>query len=541
MDKAKAEVQELGRAVTARLDAQQASIFDAHVQLLSDPLLIDRTVSSIRTDHRNADFIFWNVTKEIGEQLSSLGDAYFSERTHDIYDVARRVIKFIGLLKNPHGSTIPEGSIVVANDLGPSETAQLRRDKIAGFCTNSGGPASHTAIMAKALKLPAVVGLDFITHYVRTGDFMIVDGTDGAVILNPTKEQIEYYRGVAAQYDRDRDDLEGIRELPAETICGQRVALEANIEFSSELAAVLHERADGIGLFRTEYFFIDRSTLPTEEEQETAYRDVMEAMHPANVVLRTLDVGGDKLASTIPLPVESNPFLGLRAIRLCLAYPDLFKSQLRPMIRAASGREIHILLPMVSGIEEVLTARKLIDSVSDELRKNGVAMPTRILVGAMIEIPSAALQARAMAKHVDFFSIGTNDLTQYTLAVDRVNKMVGNLYHETHPAVLHLIQMVVRAGAETGTPVTVCGEMAGDPTTAALLIGMGVRSLSMSPSLISQVKKMIRSVDIKFLEGVAEKVLCMTTGTEVREALEAEIDGALTRQNENELRKRNGS
>ena len=525
VEQAKVEVTELARAVTRRLDAQQAAIFDAHVTLLGDPLLLDRTLERIREEHCNAEYIFWGVTRDIGAQLSSLGDSYFTERTHDLYDIARRVLKFLREIKNPGGVQMPEGAIIVAEDLGPSETAQLRRDKIAGFCTNSGGPTSHTAIMAKALLLPAVVGLDFITHYVRTGDTVILDGTEGRVILNPTPALLEEYARKAEALAVHRDGLRQMCNLPAITTDGVRVSLEANIEFADEVDEVLSQGADGIGLYRTEYFFIERNTLPTNEEQRDDYRRVMDGMGDAPVVFRTLDVGGDKLAASVATAPESNPFLGLRALRLCLANPELFRLQLRPLLEAGSGRELRILLPMVSNVDEVEEARRHIDAMRLSLQSKRIEPPTTIHVGAMIEIPSAALQAHQLAEYVDFFSIGTNDLTQYTLAVDRVNKLVGHLYQETHPAVLHLIRNVVRAGEDTGTPVTVCGEMAGDPMLAMLLVGMGVRSLSMSPMLIGPVKQSLRQHSAAELQSIAEEALQLPKAKAIRRCLQERLRG----------------
>lgn len=519
VEMAREEVRDLGRTVAQRLDANQAAIFDAHLFLLEDPLLIDRTIQRVRETARNSEYIFWSLTREIGDQLQSLGDSYFSERSHDLYDVARRVLKFLNELNEPEGIGLPSGSIVIANDLGPGETAQFHKDAIAGLCTNTGGPTSHTAIMAKALSLPAVVGLDFLTHYVRTGDFLIVDGTEGKVILNPAPDQIEYYKERAEEYRQTRSQLLQISSLPAETQDGQLVSLNANIEFTTEVDFALIQGADGIGLYRTEYLYIERRTLPTEEEQEADYAAVLEAMGDRPVVFRTLDVGGDKIATTVPHSKEANPFLGLRALRLCLAHVDLFRSQLRPMMRAARGKELHLLLPMVSGVEEIIQARLIINEVYGDLEDAGEELPERILIGAMIEIPSAALQAEVLAREVDFFSIGTNDLVQYTLAVDRVNKMVGYLYQETHPAILQLIHHVADVSRRTGTPLSVCGEMAGDPRLALLLIGLGVRSLSMSPGLIGPVKQAVRSARLSELEEMAKHLLTLGSPGEVRAAL----------------------
>lgn len=523
VEMARNEVRDLGKVVAERLDANQAAIFDAHIFLLEDPLLIDQTITRIRETSRNAEYIFWSITGEISDQLRALGDSYFSERSHDLYDVARRVLKFLNELGHGNEASLPPGSIIVANDLGPSETAHFHRNAIAGFCTNTGGATSHTAIMAKALSLPAVVGLDYLTHYVRTGDMLIVDGIDGKVILNPTKEQIDYYTERAEDYQASRSQLLQISDLPAVTLDGHHIGLEANVEFTSELDFALAQGAEGIGLYRTEYLFIDRENLPDEEEQQSDYSAVIEAMGDKPVIFRTLDIGGDKLAANIPTRNEGNPFLGLRALRLCLAYPDLFHCQLRPLMRAAAGRELRLLLPMISGVAEIGQARSHVNEVLHQLRKEGQAVPESIKIGAMIEIPSAALQADLLAREVDFFSIGTNDLVQYTLAVDRVNKLVGYLYQETHPAVLHLIHNVAEVSRRTGTPLGVCGEMAGNPRLALLLIGLGVNCLSMSPAMIGPVKQAIRSVKYEDLQRLARMALTMTTPAEVMDLMIQEL------------------
>lgn len=512
------EVEELATAVRERVDERQAAIFDAHAELIQDPLLVDQTIAGIRKDGLNADYVFWNVVTDVSDRLKAIGDSYMSERSYDLYDVGRRVMKFLGELKGPE-TGLPEGCIIVADTLGPSDTAQIQKDKIGGFCTNTGGPTSHTAIIAKALSLPAVVGLDFITHYVRTGDFLILDGEEGRVILNPSAEEIDIYRRRSEEFAAKREDFYKLAELPAITLDDVTIRLEANIELTSEMDSVIAQGAEGIGLYRTEYFFIERPTLPSEEEQEAAYRLVLDAMGDKEVVFRTLDVGGDKLANSLATPSEANPFLGLRAIRLCLAFPELFRCQLRPLMRAAGERPLNILLPMVSGVEEIWRSRAIIDQVAADLRGAGEVIPESIRIGAMIEIPSAAIQAERFANEADFFSIGTNDLVQYTLAVDRVNKMVGHLYQELHPAVLYLIRHVIQVCDKTNTPLTVCGEMAGHPQMALLLVGMGVRSLSMSPGLIGPVKQAIRTVEHKALRDMAERLQTLGTAEEVRSAL----------------------
>ncbi len=519
VENARKELEELAKSVREKIDSQQAAIFDAHVTILSDPHLIEQTTDRIRKDRRNAEFVFWNIAKKIGDQLQALGDSTFSERTHDLYDVARRVLKFLDSSRGSTSNEIPEGAIIVASDLGPSETAHFHNDKIAGIATDSGGPTSHTAIMAKALSLPAVVGLDFLTHYVRTGNILIIDGSEGKVILNPSPSQVEFYEERAEEFRKVRENLDEIINLPSQTLDGELVHLEANIEFTHELTMVKSQGAEGIGLYRTEYLFIDRTQLPSEEEQEVAYRKVVDEMGDAPVVFRTLDVGGDKLTTSIPIPREGNPFLGLRAIRLCLAYPELFRTQLRPLLRAAEGRELHLLLPMISGVDEVKQAKEIVFDVKKKLKSKNLPTPKDIKFGAMIEIPSAVLQADFIAEEVDFFSIGTNDLIQYTIAVDRVNKLVGSLYKETHPAVLKLIKQVVEVGKKNNVPVTVCGEMAGEPTLALLLVGLGVRRLSMSPALIGLVKKSIRGVEASFLTTLASELLQLPSPGEVQRRL----------------------
>jgi len=512
---AREELKDIRRQVEEMIDRQQASIFDAHLLILEDPQIVDETIHRIRTERRNAEAILWEVTRHIGDLMKSLGDTFFAERNHDLYDVSRRVIKFLLKIYAQSHPTLPrEGCIVVANDLGPAETAQFSRDHILGLCTNEGGSTSHAAIIAKALSIPACVGLELATHYIRSGDILILDGETGKVILNPTPDQIEFYRQKTKIHEKKLELLSRLRDLPAETTDGTRIALYANLEFPEELDTIDLNGAEGIGLFRTEFLYLDRKDLPGEEEHLRGYSHVLARLGDKPVIMRTIDIGGDKLPSDQPSH-EFNPFMGLRAIRLCLHKPELFRTQLRAILTAHADREARIMIPMISGISELRESRNIVEDLMERMGRDGESVPSRIQIGAMVEIPSAAIQTRSLCEEADFLSIGTNDLVQYTLAVDRVNKSVASLYKQTHPAVLHLIRMVIEGARETRTPVSVCGEMASDPRLAILLMGLGIRQLSMSPAAIGGVKAAIRGISIADAEAVATEALRQDTPEDV--------------------------
>ena len=530
IERAAEELVAIREQVAQQIDRQQAAIFDAHLMMLQDPYLVDRTIEGIRKDRANAESVFWAVTRSLGEKMRSLGDDYFAERNHDLYDVARRVLKHLSRISAEKAPAMPrEGCIIVATDLGPAETASFKRDRILGLATNEGGPTSHTAIMAKALALPAVVGLEYATHYIRTGDMVVLDGAEGKLILNPSPELLLHYRRRAEEFDTLRVALGELRALPAVTTDGERVALMANIEFPQELDALESNGAEGIGLFRSEYMFLERAALPTELEQAAEFLAAYEAMGDRPVVLRTLDIGGDKLPAEEYHAHEANPFLGLRAVRLCLERPELLRTQLRAMMSSSVGRVLNIMIPMVSGLEEIRAVRRMVDETLERRRQEGVACPREVRVGAMIEIPSAALLADTFAEECDFFSIGTNDLVQYTLAVDRINKSVAHLYRPTHPAVLQLLRMIVAAAQRRGIPVSVCGEMASDPRLAILLVGLGVRTLSMGPSSIGLVKRALRGVSMAEAESLAREVLSLPTAVDVDNRLQARLGPIIDR------------
>jgi len=524
------ELRQIRQQVEEKIDKQQAGIFDAHLLILEDPQIVEESVRRIRSERRNAESVLWEVTQKLGEMMKSLGDNYFAERNHDLYDVSRRVIKFMTRLSSDHVplAASRKGCIVVANDLGPAETAQFSRDSVLGFCTNEGGPTSHAAIMAKALSIPAVVGLECGTHYIRNGDMLVLDGIEGKVILHPTREQIDYYRRRAEQIEARRAALAKLRDLPAVTTDGTRVRMQANLEFPEELDHVDLNGAEGVGLFRTEFMYMDRTRLPSEDEHLRSYQRVLAHLPDVPVVMRTIDLGGDKMPGDIASH-EFNPFMGLRAIRLCLQNPELFRAQLRSMIAAHAFREMNVMIPMVSGLSEMRETRAIVDDLVERIDREGDPLPSKINIGAMVEIPSAAIMTKLLCQEADFLSIGTNDLVQYTLAVDRVNKAVAGLYRQTHPAVLHLIKMVVDGARETDTPVSVCGEMASDPKLAILLVGLGIRTLSMSPASIGAVKHAIRGISLADAQSIADEALRQDTPEDVEVLLHFRLKEYLAR------------
>ena len=511
------QINAIQKNVRVAIGQYDANIFDMHKLVLEDTAFFDETIRKIEQDRMNAESAVRAVTNRYCDVLSAMEDEYLRERVSDVKDVVRRVFRNLTGEKVHALDGLREKSIVVAPDLSPSETASLRRELVLGFVTDMGSTTSHTAIMARALGIPAVVGLGDVSIRLETGDQVLMDGTEGVVILNPTGETLRKYNARAKQRETIQGKLSHRRYRPAETVDGHRVTLSANIELVDEAGDVQRCGAEGVGLFRSEYLYIARNDLPTEEEQLEVYREVASRLAPQPVIIRTVDLGGDKFASSVKMPAEVNPFLGFRAIRFCLAQPAIFKTQLRAILRASAHGKVLIMYPMISNVGEAVRANAILEECKAELRNEGLAFDGKIQVGVMVEIPSAAITADIIARHVSFFSIGTNDLVQYTLAVDRVNDRVAHLYEPTHPAVLRLMKTTIMAGHARKIWVGLCGQMAGDPLMTLLLIGLGVDELSMAPASVPAVKAMIRSVSLEQAQRLAEMALSVETAEEVLE------------------------
>jgi phosphotransferase system enzyme I (PtsI) len=465
--------------------------------------------------------VFHDVSRKYVTTLSELQDEMFRERAADVQDVARRIMR--NLLGHDHRvlTNLPPDTIVVAHELSPSDTTSLDRQHVSGFATDVGSHTSHTAIVARSMNLPAVVGLRNLSQFVHDGQRAILDGYSGTLIIAPSEQTLFIYGQLEVKRHSVQERLDALHDLPAQTLDGHRMILSGNIELPTDTPAVLAAGAEGIGLFRTEFLYLNRAEFPSEEEQYAQYVEVARAVKPHSVIIRTLDIGGDKFRSEDTTPVEVNPFLGFRAIRFCLANVDIFEAQLRAILRASAEGNVRIMYPMISGVAEVVQANDILRQVMHDLKKERVAFDEQIPVGAMIEIPSAALTAEMLAPEVDFFSIGSNDLIQYTMAVDRVNEKVANLYEPTHPAILRLIRSVVEAAHNNNIWVGVCGEMAGEPLFAPLLLGMGIDELSAASSSLPRVKEVIRRLTLREAQELAAASLHANSGREVLAMLNA--------------------
>lgn len=519
--KTRSEILKIQENISREMGVEHAEIFNAHLLVLEDRMIIDEVITRLKKECHNVEFIFAKVLKKYISVFQKMDDEYLRERISDIEDVGKRMLKNLMGIKRQSLADIKEKVIVVGYDLSPSDTATMHKKNVIGFTTDIGGKTSHTAIMAKSLEIPAVVGLELATKEIKNDDTLIIDGTGGIVYINPDKRTILKYEKEKKKYTKFTKELEEVRYLPCQTKDGKKIRISANIELPEETASVISHGAEGIGLYRTEYFYMNRDDLPSEEEQYRAYREVAEKLKPHPIVIRTLDLGGDKFLSQLDVPREMNPFLGWRAIRLSLAKPDLFKVQLRAILRASACGKVKVMYPMISGVEEVEAANKLLNEARKELQEKDIPFNKDMEIGAMIEIPSAAVIADIIAKKVDFFSIGTNDLIQYALAVDRVNEKIAYLYEPVHPAVLRLIKNVVDAGHKNNIWVGMCGEMAGEVAFAPLLVGLGLDEFSVPAVNVPQIKKVIRSIDYEDAKKLSQKALLFSTGKEV-EALIAE-------------------
>ncbi len=519
LEASKEEVSAIREKALKDLGNEKAAIFDAHRMILEDPELIQSTIQKIENEKINSAYALSKTAQEFITIFEAMDNDYMRERAADIKDVTDRVIRTLTGQKNTDLSALEEEVILVAHDLTPSETATMDKEKVKGFLTNIGGRTSHSAIMARSLEIPAVVGLKDITESVSTGDFAILDGEGGAVMINPSEEEIKRYNGLRENYIAERKALDAIKGQESATKDGRRVELAGNIGTPQDIPGLLKNDAEGVGLFRTEFIYMNRDTLPTEEEQFEAYKKVLEAMNPKPIVIRTLDIGGDKKLSYLNIGEEMNPFLGYRAIRLCLKEKKIFKDQLRALLRASVYGNLRIMFPMISNLSELLEAKSVLNEVKADLDQEGIAYSQAIQVGMMIEVPSAAIMSDLLAKHVDFFSIGTNDLIQYTCAVDRMNEKIHHLYQPFNPAVLRLIKTVIDNGHREGIWVGMCGEAAGDLKMIPILLGMGLDEFSMSPLSILPARKLIRSMTLTEAKALANEVLSLATAQEVEKHL----------------------
>jgi len=522
--KAKTQLIKVKKKVFGEEKKDHLFIIDVHLMMLEDKMLLEDTISNIRNERINAEWALTMVVDELKKMFQNIDDYYLRERSGDISYVGEMILRNLSGEEHEKISKIDEKVVVVAHDLSPADTAQMNKDNIVAFATDIGGKTSHTAIIARALEIPAVGGLEEITGRVKTGDHIIVDGLSGKVIINPGKKLFREYLNKQQRYHYIEKEILKYADLPAVTPDGKRLHIAGNIEIVEEIPSLLSHGAEGIGLYRTEFLYMNRNRPPSEKEHFETYCDVIEKLSPNPVTIRTLDLGMDKIVPFFENPVELNPALGLRSIRFSLKEREVFKIQLRAILRASAFGRVKIMFPMISGVEELREAKAVLSEAKGELLKEGIAFDKAIETGIMIEVPSATLIADLLAKEVDFFSIGTNDLIQYSIAIDRVNEHVAYLYEPLHPAILRMVKNVVTAGHHAGIKVGMCGEMAGDPVYSIVLLGLGLDSLSMSAFSIPRVKKVLRSIASQDAQLIADKALSLSTAREIRDYIQGEIN-----------------
>ncbi|UMT76587.1 phosphoenolpyruvate--protein phosphotransferase [Staphylococcus roterodami] len=517
IEASKVELTKIRNNAEVQLGADKAAIFDAHLLVLDDPELIQPIQDKIKNENANAATALTDVTTQFVTIFESMDNEYMKERAADIRDVSKRVLSNILGVELPNPSMIDESVVIVGNDLTPSDTAQLNKEFVQGFATNIGGRTSHSAIMSRSLEIPAIVGTKSITQEVKQGDMIIVDGLNGDVIINPTEDELIAYQDKRERYFTDKKELQKLRDADTVTVDGVHAELAANIGTPNDLPGVIENGAQGIGLYRTEFLYMGRDQMPTEEEQFEAYKEVLEAMDGKRVVVRTLDIGGDKELSYLNLPEEMNPFLGYRAIRLCLAQQDIFRPQLRALLRASVYGKLNIMFPMVATINEFREAKAILLEEKENLKNEGHDVSDDIELGIMVEIPATAALADVFAKEVDFFSIGTNDLIQYTLAADRMSERVSYLYQPYNPSILRLVKQVIEASHKEGKWTGMCGEMAGDETAIPLLLGLGLDEFSMSATSILKARRQINGLSKNEMTELANRAVDCATQEEVIE------------------------
>jgi len=524
LERSKGELKAIRAYTNENLGADKAAIFDAHLLVLSDPELIHPIEEKIENEKVNAEHALKETADMFIAIFEQMDNEYMRERAADIKDVTKRVLAHLLNVEIPNPSTISEEVVVIAVDLTPSDTAQLNRQFVKGFVTDIGGRTSHSAIMARSLEIPAVVGTKNVSSIVENGDIVILDGMTGDVHINPTKELLDSYKEQQKAFDLQKAEWAKLKNEKSVTIDGHQVELAANIGTADDVEGALNNGAEGVGLFRTEFLYMGRDELPSEDVQFEAYKTVLENMGGKPVVVRTLDIGGDKELSYLKLPDEMNPFLGFRAIRLCLEEKDLFRTQLRALLRASAYGHLKIMFPMIATVQEFREAKALLLEEKEKLIQEGVRVSENIEVGIMVEIPSTAVLADQFAKEVDFFSIGTNDLIQYTMAADRMNERVSYLYQPYNPSILRLIQMVINAAHKEGKWAGMCGEMAGDETAIPILLGLGLDEFSMSASSILRARSLIRQLNLADMKQLAEKAVQMSTSEEVVELVQQTLN-----------------
>jgi phosphotransferase system enzyme I (PtsI) len=531
LGEAKMEIVKLKENIAKKIGPEQAKIFDAHLLILEDEVINQQVLNEIREEKKNAEFIYNRVVQKTIQAISLSKYEYLKERVADISAVSSRVINRLLGLKQHTIEPLKIPSVIVAHSLSPGDVVQMKKESVLGFAADLGGKTSHVALLAKSLGFPAVVGLKTLFPTVKSGEKLILDGDIGEVILSPDQVTLKNYEFKKEKLLEKSKTLLELTGLAAETKDKKKIELSANIELPSDVESALENGAEGIGLFRTEYLYLTSSDLPDEEEQYQAYFSITRKIYPQRVIIRTFDMGGDKFARDQERDYEANPFLGWRAIRACLDLPDVFKTQLRAILKASPSGNLNIMLPMISGIDELLEAKKILEEVKEEFRAKKISFDENLKVGIMIEIPSAALEADSLAKHCDFFSIGTNDLIQYTLAVDRTNEKIAHLYQSFHPSVLKLIKKTIDDGHRNNIWVGLCGEMAADPKATVLLVGLGIDELSASPLSIPQIKKVVRSIEFREARDFAEEVLKLNDSKRIEKFLEDDYQRRFNQEN----------
>ncbi|KMK96699.1 phosphoenolpyruvate--protein phosphotransferase [Rossellomorea marisflavi] len=515
----KTELEAIRDKAREDLGEDKAQIFEAHLLVLSDPELLTPIEDKVKSENVNAEFALKETADMFVTMFESMDNEYMKERAADIRDVTKRVLSHLLGVQISNPSMVTEEVIIIAEDLTPSDTAQLNRQYVKGFTTDIGGRTSHSAIMARSMEIPAVVGTKTVTSSVENGDLIIVDGLNGEVHINPTPEVVEQYKEEHARYEEQKAEWAKLVNEPTVSKDGEHVELAANIGTPNDLEGVKNNGGEGVGLYRTEFLYMGRDELPTEEEQFKAYKAVLEGMDGKPVVVRTLDIGGDKELPYLNLPKEMNPFLGYRAIRLCLDEQDIFRTQLRALLKASTFGNLKIMFPMISNLDEFRAAKAVLEEEKKALLENGVEVSDHIEVGIMVEIPSTAVMADVFAKEVDFFSIGTNDLIQYTMAADRMNERVSYLYQPYNPAILRLVKMVIDAAHKEGKWAGMCGEMAGDEIAVPILLGLGLDEFSMSATSILRARSQISNLSKAEMKEMAEHVLTLDTNDAVQEVV----------------------